>query len=198
MNLGGLRYSISVEPSLRARATGWAECRSIAATIDLTLSSPHQRRTPRRPSVRVPVLSRSMLSGTGEVLEGIAALDQDFLACGATDRSTDGQRCGETERARAADDQQRHRVPDRVLGVELRPDTEGDGCQSKHDGHEPTRYPVRQEHDRCAAHGAFFDQPHQAPDAGVLAGDAYFHQQPATEVDGAGMDRVADHDRLGQ
>ena len=73
----------------------------------------------------------------GEIFEGVATLDQDLLAGGATDRGADGQRGREAECAWAADNQQRDRMLDRVLGVELEPNGDGDSRQGEHDRHKP-------------------------------------------------------------
>jgi len=133
----------------------------------------------------------------GKAFKGVAALDQDLLAGGAADRGADGQRGGETEGARAADNQQRDRVPDGAIWVEFQPNAESYRSQSQHDCHEPTRNSICLQHHRRSSHRALLDQPHQAPDTGVLAGDQHLHQQPAIEVDSAGVNRVADRDRLG-
>ncbi len=136
--------------------------------------------------------------GPGEVLQSIAALDEDLLAGGAADRGAHRQRRRETEGARAADDQQRHRVLDRVGRVEPCPDHHRGQGQGQHDGDEPPRDPVRQQHHRRAPLGALLDQPHQAADPGVLAGRPHLDQETRREVHSARVHRVAGCDLLGQ
>ena len=65
----------------------------------------------------------------GEVLQGLAALDEDPAAGGAADGGDDGHRHGDDQRARAGDDEQRQRAVD--PGVEVAAERERNGGERR-------------------------------------------------------------------
>src|SRR5918995_344664 len=137
-------------------------------------------------------------------LEGLPALDQYPRLSALAGAYHDRGRGREPHRARAGDDQDRHRVQQREregrLGPEQEPDRERRGCHADHRRHEHRADPVCEALDGGLRPLGLLDHPHDLGEGGVLADLRCREAERSARVDGRADHLVAlvlrDGDRL--
>ena len=128
-------------------------------------------------------------------LERLGIADEDARGRAPSRAHHDAHRGGETECARASDDQDGHGIHQRVRESRFRsdqhPGREGQPGDSNDDGHEPTRYLVRKSLDGRAAPLRLADHAHDLRQQGRLADALGAHHQAPRLVDRRAGDPAA-------
>ena len=131
-------------------------------------------------------------------LEHLGTLDEDPELCASTGADHERGGCGETERARAGDDQHGDGGGERSGGAVGRrgdePESERRHGEGDDDGHEDARDPVGESLDLCLAGLGVLDQAGDLGERSVGPDPGGAHDEAAAGVDGGAGDGVAGAD----